>query len=239
MQSGNSKEDEMSTENERNFIPRREADFDGWFENLTTYVAANALSVGPPPRWTHIPQAKVQELQACYNSWHAAWLKMQGPHTDADLLVKDQERARSEAFLRPFIKQYLRFPPVTDEDRVNMGIHNENHHHTRHGKIEEMVESSVDTGKLRTLIFRYHITGAAHHHKMAYMYGMEGLFVVTDTAPTGPEQFNRREVSTANPLTVQFREEDRGKKVFYMFRWIGTREGMDGDWSEIRWAIIP
>jgi hypothetical protein len=229
----------MSTEIERGYIPRREADFDGWFANLTDYVVANALSVGPPPRWTHIPQAKVLELQGRFSAWHTAWLKMQGPHTKADKLVKDQELINSKEFIRHFVNQYLRFEPVTDVDRVNMGVNNENHTRTRHGKIEEMVESGVNTGKIRELSFPYHIAGASHHGKLAYMFGIEGLFAVTDTAPTGPEQFNRREISTASPLTVCFREEDRGKKVFYMFRWIGTREGMEGEWSEIRWAIIP
>ena len=41
------------------YIPRRDTDFDGWFENVTHYVASRTVAVGAPSAWTHIPQAKL------------------------------------------------------------------------------------------------------------------------------------------------------------------------------------
>ena len=229
----------MPTDQSRNYIPRRDADFDGWFENLVAYIVANAVSVGPPPRWTHIPQAKIQELQTRFAAWNAAFVKLQGAHTDADTVTKTEERAKSEACIRPFVKQYLKFDPVTDADRTNMRIHNDSHTHTKHGRITELVESESDTGTLRQVTLPYRVKGAANRAKPEYAHGAENASAVLDHFPTSVDELTRREVSTASPLTLYFGEEDRAKKVYYSFRWVGTHEGMEGEWSEIHWAIIP
>ena len=229
----------MPTDQSRNYIPRRDADFDGWLENLIAYVVANAVSVGPPPRWTHIPQAKIQELQAIFAAWHAAFVKLEGPHTSADTVTKDETRLHTEAFIRPFVKQYLKFDPVTDADRVNMRIHNESHTHTKHGRITELVEVESDSGTILQVTLRYRVKGAANRAKPEYAHGGECASAVLDHVPTSVDELVKREVSTASPHTLYFTEEDRAKKVYYSFRWVGTREEMEGEWSEIHWAIIP
>jgi hypothetical protein len=229
----------MAANESRSYIPRREADFDGWFENFTAYVADNAVSSGPPPRWTHIPPAKVQDLQTRFTAWRAAYTKIQGAHTSADIITKDEERSLSEAFIRPFVKQFLKFDPVTNADRINMRIHNDSHTHTTHGVITDLVESESDSGTIRQVTLRYRVKGAASRAKAEHSHGVECASMVLDHAPASVSELLIREISTANPHTLHFAEEDRGKKVYYSFRWVGTKEGMEGEWSEIHWAVIP
>jgi hypothetical protein len=53
------------------------------------------------------------------------------------------------------------------------------------------------------------------------------------------EELSSRLTDTASPLTIPFTEADRGKRVYYCLRWVGTTEGHEGPWSEIFSAIVP
>jgi hypothetical protein len=71
--------------------------------------------------------------------WHTAYQKTIGAHTPVDTEAKNDERKAAAAVTRPFTTQYLMFPPVTNEDRTAMGVHNkeklrdyaDRHHDTR------------------------------------------------------------------------------------------------------------
>ena len=221
------------------YIPRRDADFDGWFENLTHYVASHAVSSGPPPKWTHIPQAKVQELDARYTAWHAAYEKITGPHTDVDTQVKNTERGHAEGFLRPFVKQFLKYDPVTDADRLAMRLHIEDATRTPSGKITAAVDAENDSSAIRESTWHYWVKGSASRAKAEHAHGVECAWALLDHAPVNVEELVHRVIDTASPLTLRFTEEDRGRRVYCCFRWIGSVEGHEGAWSEFFSAVIP
>jgi hypothetical protein len=104
----------------REYIPVKEGDFDRWFENLARYMLAKCTT--SPPVWDHIPQDRWAGLSDAYGSWHTAYARTRGPHTSVDTAVKKDEKKAALAVIRPFVNQYLRFPPVTNEDRADMGI---------------------------------------------------------------------------------------------------------------------
>jgi hypothetical protein len=85
---------------------------------------------GLPPAWTHIPPDVLLVLSALLTAWQTAFLKLSGPHTQVDIYAKNTAKRNAKALLRPFINQYLRFPPVTDADRLAMGIPNKDTHPT-------------------------------------------------------------------------------------------------------------
>ncbi|MDR1986478.1 MAG: hypothetical protein LBP88_05840 [Treponema sp.] len=87
------------------YIPARDADFDGWFLNYKNDAAAKTS--GTPPVRTHIPAEKVTALANRYDAWHAAYSKMLGPHTRVDAEAKNDELKAAKAFIRPFTAQYL------------------------------------------------------------------------------------------------------------------------------------
>jgi hypothetical protein len=221
------------------YIPRRDADFDLWYANLVDKVRENALSVGPPPRWSHIPQATVLELIARFDAWHAAFLKLAGPHTEVDTFQKNLERQRSESFLRSFVQRYLKFDPVTDADRLAMGVTVRASGNTHSGKITEMVEAESVLRKIRQVVWKYWILGALNRAKPAHAHGVECAWAILDHPPSGIEELIHRSSDTASPLTLYFADEDRGKTVYCCFRWIGRTEGTDGDWGEYYSAMIP
>jgi hypothetical protein len=74
--------------------------------------------------WTHIPNTARVELRNSYETWHAAYVKTLGPHIKADTTTKNQAKKASIKLIRKFINLYLRYEPVTDADRDNMGIRN-------------------------------------------------------------------------------------------------------------------
>jgi hypothetical protein len=103
-------------------VPEKNGDFDAWLKKIDAYVTDKTSQGGP---WVgHIPAEKVEALSEHYNNWHTAYEKTTEPHTSVDIVARNNARKAAEAFLRPFIAQYLMFPPVTDADREAMGIHN-------------------------------------------------------------------------------------------------------------------
>jgi hypothetical protein len=116
------KKQEAIMANSQNYIPARDADFDGWLENLNNGVIEK--TGGQSPAWTHIPAGKVTALTAHYTAWHAAYEKTIAPHTPVDTEAKNDARKAADGFVRPFVAQFLKFDPVTDEDRTAMRLHN-------------------------------------------------------------------------------------------------------------------
>jgi hypothetical protein len=104
------------------YIPHGDLEFDKWFNYLRQHV--DSRTSGSTPAWTHIPQAVVDQLNQDYTGWYEVYKKTLGPHTPKDTLAKNNRKKAVKALIRPFVNQYLRFPPVTGEDRLAMGIPN-------------------------------------------------------------------------------------------------------------------
>jgi hypothetical protein len=104
------------------YIPAKDTKFDPWFENLVNYVLSKVNA--SPPAWDNIPQERWAGLAGAYGTWHAAYVKTLIPHTKVDTEAKNDAKKAALAVIRPFVNQYLRFPPVTNEDRTAAGIPN-------------------------------------------------------------------------------------------------------------------
>jgi hypothetical protein len=221
----------------RNFIPRRDSDFDPWFKNLCQYAALKCG--GSPPDWNHIPQADLDALNASYAAWHTAYSAVLQPHSDVDIAAKTAARAEAEKVIRPFKRRFLDDPPVTDADRVAMGLHVKDHTRTPTGKITEEVDAENDSGVIRRCAWHYFIKGGTGRGKPPHAHGVECAWALLDHSPAGIGELVNRVIDTASPLILHFNEEDRGRRFYCCFRWIGTVEGHEGDWSEIFSAIIP
>jgi hypothetical protein len=106
----------------KDYIPARDKDFNDWFKFLNQYVAQK--SGGSSPVWTHIPQAARTALADAYAAWYTAYAATIGPHTPVDTEAKNDAKTAAKTVIRPFVNQYLRYPPVTNEDRTAMSIPN-------------------------------------------------------------------------------------------------------------------
>jgi hypothetical protein len=57
-------------------------------------------------------------------AWHTVYEKTLGPHTPVDTEAKNDAKKAASEFIRPFVAQFLKFDPVTNEDRTAMNLHN-------------------------------------------------------------------------------------------------------------------
>ncbi|MDR1374422.1 MAG: hypothetical protein LBJ24_05555 [Treponema sp.] len=216
------------------YVPARDADFDKWFIFLVQYVNAKCLD----STWTHIPQAARTELTGARNAWTTAWTNVQGPHTKVDTEAKNDAKKAAKAVVRPFVNQYLRYEPVTDEDRTAMGIPNHDTIRTPIGRPGTIPVFTTEVRGIRSITLPFHEEGAKSH---AIPYGFDGAVVsweVSDTPVTDPKKLTRSELATSTPHTLHFEEADRGRTVYIALQW-QNEKGEKGDFSAIQTAIVP
>ncbi|MDR1468679.1 MAG: hypothetical protein LBT00_05240, partial [Spirochaetaceae bacterium] len=149
-------------------------------------------------------------------------------------------RAVSEAALRDFVNRYLRYAPVTDEDRDAMGIPNHKEGRTPVPIPTTCPQLTVDSGTRRRLIVHYRDENAARRGKPKNVHGIEVRWAILDHPPEDIEkELVRSSFDTNPPLTLSFGEEDRGKRVYMAGAWEIEREGEKGPYGAIAEAIIP
>jgi hypothetical protein len=220
------------------FIPGMEAAFDSWLKFLIQYVTQKCS--GASPEWTHIPQAVLTALANVYAAWYTAYSKMQGPHTKVDTEAKDDAKAVAKAMVRPFISQYLRFYPVTNEDRTAMGIPNHDPHPTPINPPETGPSFSIIQIGPGTLGIVYR--NGEKGKRGSKPKGVENVRIymgVSDEPVTDQEKLPWSKKATKCPHIIRFREADRGKRVYFACKWELRKEGGESPWSEIQSEIIP
>jgi hypothetical protein len=117
----------MSRRSGKHWIPRPDAEYNKFYKNYRTVVMK--YCTGSDPVWIHIPSARVTELSTAYADWGTAYLKLDGPHIQADVEAKNEERDKSEDVLRAFNRQYILYAKeVTNAQRMEIGcpIHDTN-----------------------------------------------------------------------------------------------------------------
>jgi hypothetical protein len=218
------------------YIPTNDAKFDAWFKFLIQYILPKIS--GATPAWAHIPQVAFTALQDAYAAWAAAYETFIGPHTKVDTEAKNDAKKAAKATIRPFVNQYLRFPPVTDEDRTAMGIPNRDTTRTPIGRPKTVPVFTIVIKGIRQVIILFHDEGTTSR---AIPYGMNGAVIfwkVSDAPITDPKLLDRTELATKSPFVLHFDETDRGKVVTIALQW-QNEGGVRGDYSTIESAIIP
>jgi hypothetical protein len=100
-------------------------------------------------------------------------------------------------------------------------------------------EFSPAAGHSRQIVIPYRDQGAAHRGKPADIHGIEVRWAMLDHPPASINELDNSAFDTKSPLTLEFGEEDRGKRVYMTGRWEIEREGVKGDFGEIVSAIVP
>jgi len=224
--------DTMST----GYIPRGNAEFDSWFANLKDYVVQKTTSI--PPEWEHIPAKDVEELAAAYDDWHQGYAPTLQPHTPAQTVAKNDARERAETVVRPFVQRFLHFKPVTDVDRVEMGIPNHDKTRTGHTVVHETVDFVIHVRNQRELSIDFWQEGQAHKAKPDEYDGAVMVWEVLNAPPADQDALRHHTLASRTPVTLRFTEEDRGKRCYVALRWQNER-GIVGAWSDMKEAVIP
>jgi hypothetical protein len=220
----------------KDYLSLSDADFDRFFAFMNQYVEGKCA--GSTPEWTHIPQAARTEMAEAYTAWAAAFAKTSGPHTPVDTEAKNDAKNAAKQRIRRFVNQYLRYPPVTDEDRTAIGVPNHDTKPTPIPAPEDIPETAAATPLPRVLRFSFRRLGAKRWGKPEGVHGMELAWVIADTPPKETEELIHSAFSTRSPLELTFKESERGKRVYYAVRW-ETGTVKKGKFSEIFNAVIP
>jgi hypothetical protein len=220
----------------KDYIPNKDAEFDNFFKFMNQYVAEKCG--GQIPDWTHIPVQACQSMADAYTAWYAAYVKTIGPHTPVDTEAKNDAKKAAKAVIRPFVNQYLRFPPVTDQDREAMGIPNRDEKPTPIPKPATRPEFRLAVKDTRLINVHFQDQGSTSKAKP---YGYEGavIYWAVAAAPfTNPDDLPHSTLATRTPYTLEFAEADRGKTVSVALCWQNDKGGK-GSPTEVQTAIVP
>ena len=188
--------------------------------------------------WKHIPQPPVAGLLGLFGEFQEAFNATLGPHTSAQNLARNEAQAALTAALRPFVNQYLRFPPVTNVDRAEMGIPNHDTVRTDHTVVTEEVDFVIHLSSIRELVVDFWIQGESHKAKPHGYDGAVIIWGVRDKPPENPDELEHHTMASRTPFTLHFEEAERGKTVYIGLAWQNER-GIIGQWSEYKSAVVP
>jgi hypothetical protein len=220
------------------YIPQSYNDFDAWFHHLTDYVVAKTS--GTPPEWTHIPPVAVTSLINSVDYWDAAHQAALADPTPA----KNEEHKRvlhvSVKFSSIFINQYMRFPPVTNEDRTNNGIPNAD---TTPTQVPEPTSRPI-LSNLRAVggfVITFHFYDEFVESSQAVPTGYAGCqthFAVGPEKITDLKLLKETKLFTASPARMSFSSDDEGKWLSISPQWQLQRDGILGPPGPIEYVRI-
>jgi hypothetical protein len=216
----------------RNFLPTNHGKFDLFFWNIIQYMDEKSAE------WKHIPKEAQDGIIAEYSVWNYAYDLTLKPHTPLETLGKQNAYKKTAKYLRGFINQYLRHPPVTDLDRLAMGIPSPGPIHASNDPPAEEVDFLFKLIKIRKLEVHFRVEGASNKAKPMGYIGAIIAYDILDISPSLHTELTRQITVTRTPYTLEFDEADRGKTVYVAMRW-QNRKGQNGAWTVIRTAVIP
>jgi hypothetical protein len=97
----------------------------------------------------------------------------------------------------------------------------------------------IDTATRRRISIYYRDEMSSRRGKPRGVHGIEIRWAILDHPPTGIEELIHSSFDTRAPLTLEFTEHDRGKKIYLCGCWEINREGLKGPYGAIEEAIIP
>jgi hypothetical protein len=208
---------------------------------MLTYVTAKCT---PAHVWEHIPQTALARLTTLYDDWCEAYEKIKGPHTPVDTEKKNEARKAAKTYLSEFIARYLVWDPVTDADRLAMGMPLRDRVNTPGGEVVDTVEMSFRNDPrpgTHTQYMYYKILGAANRAKAPYHLLVLQTYIQGpgDPAPSvdAAAHWSRDIVNMSSPFKITFDSADAGKVCWYRALW-EAKGGKQGRWS-MSSAMIP
>jgi hypothetical protein len=217
-------------------IPLNHGEFDRFFKNTTQYVAQKTAA--PNLEWKHIPKEPQEALIAEYADWYTAYSVTLKPHTPLETRRKQIAYKKAAKHLRLFINQYLRFPPVTEVDRLALNIRNPDTIRTSRKPPDEKVDFFFQLKDIQKLIVHFKVRGAVGRAKPHGYHGAVIAWDLLDKPPARHAELTRHVTATRTPYTLEFDEADRGKTVYVAACWQNAK-GQKGSWTVMQSAIVP
>jgi len=216
--------------NKNYFIPRNAMAFIAFLKNILHHANANMVAWKIPADVLTVLNELLEELVAAVEA-------LALNRTPANTKARNMAKAKTEKTLRQFIIQHLRYNPVTDADRVEMGIPNHDTVRTNHIEVLENVDFLITADRIRELSVSFWIHGANNKAKPKNYDGAVVIWQQLDTPPTKHSELTNHALASRTPYRIKFEETDRRKEVYVAMCWQNAR-GIRGAWTEIKSAYI-
>jgi hypothetical protein len=214
------------------YLPRKDSELFMWTTNFTTVVAANASAWG-------IPSNEVSNLQNANNAFGLLLTKADSPEKTPYIIAqKNTARETLENIIRELVGFRLRNPIITDAQRVLLGLHVHDTTRTPVPVPTTHPEFNIEVFDVRRLKVAFHDMGSKSKAKPYGANGAVIVYAVLDTPPADVSFLAHSTLATRTPHTLEFTEEERGKKVYVAICW-QNEKGQRGPWSAIQNTVIP
>jgi hypothetical protein len=219
----------------KDYIPTKDAEFGPWALHLIDYVAKMCAEV-----WTHIPPEALDALAAQIDDWDLTYDTAIKTPTSANNSEKRRIRTASDRAVRGFVNHYLRFPPVTDYDRDQIGVRSNNKVRSPIALIREppaIAEVTSRRGQL--VVFHFRPEGVEKSQKIPYGHNGAVLFYTYGDKPvTDEKELIHSVLMGKSPYTLTaLPPEASGKILSYNACW--QKEGGDcGSRSSIEHVVV-
>ena len=104
--------------NKSDYIPKNVNAFVIFMQNMLDYVNRHQAE------WGHIPAAVIANLAGLLQALLKVQTGAAGLSTSAQKLARREAQAEATKAVRAFVNQYMRFAPVTNVDRLEVGVPN-------------------------------------------------------------------------------------------------------------------
>jgi hypothetical protein len=214
------------------FIPQSGRKLVAWSANFAMQVAKNISA------W-NISEQEVADLQNATTTFATLHALANSPAKTA-IIVAEKNAARKTLvnIIRGLVNFQLKNPIITDAQRFTMGLHVHDTTPTRIPPPASRPELYIKVFDMRRLKIVFKNMGSASKAKPYGVNGAVIVYAVLDTPPVSPAALTLSALATHTPFTLEFTEEERGKKVYVAICW-QNEKGQKGPWSEIESAIVP
>jgi hypothetical protein len=220
--------------NNPDYIPKKDASFYYWLDNLVNYMEKYVTIWGIPQNAFDDLKVKATEFHEAYQAY-MTWAS----RSPNDTFLKNQTRKAVVKTLRILIKSCVNFNPLIPAiDRSNMGLPIYKTTRTPVHVPGNSPACRVDSKKSSYLTVRFFQSGVGRRGKPDGVHGCEIHWVMSEAEPKSLAEYINTDFKTHSPFQFYFDENQRGKKIWFRLRWENTR-GESGPWSDLKSAIIP
>ncbi|MDR2447286.1 MAG: hypothetical protein LBD58_08380 [Treponema sp.] len=216
----------------RDYLPQKETALIDWGTNFVDQVDQNAEA------W-EMPRAEAADLKTKLAAFKTLHTQCAGPNRTKTLVAeKNEARDKFRAGVRTMVNFRFANPIITDAIRVQCGLPPKDHIRTPIGVPTTRPEFDLKIKDIRQIDVDFWDQGGAGKAKP---YGMNGAVVswgIFDHDPADTSELNKSVLATRTPFTLEFTEEERGKRVYIALQW-QSESGKKGRPSEILSTIIP
>jgi len=214
------------------YLPKKDSELVLWSANFAAQIELYASKWG-------IDADTVTALKAAAAAFAAAVaITDSAERNKINVAGKNAKGKTLVALIRALVSFQLKNPVITDEQRIQLGLHV---HDTKPTPIPVPTDAPtlvVKTHKSRHLSIEYMI---ADDDKKARPYGVNGAVLVyglLDAPPADQKDLPRNVLITRVPYILEFLEAERGKTVYLAICWQNER-GQKGPWSDIQSTLVP